>query len=1103
MISPDDLNDLAKHEKQTRAQMPDAERREMEKLEKSVRKDAASIQDQVGRGYNPTGKASDVTKKGRMRRLGNAFKNLSARRKWAVATAAGGGITAIAAGLLGLFGILNVFQLDHLLNNIEAKGFVRYQVDMEGRSDRWISAYLMLRLGEVEDPNLKPADRDNILFRANTTDLSNPMFAWYKAMRGGRFSPLNDYVTQFEQDLLEKENIKFASIACRGTIVGNECRPGGNVVRFRTAIISIRDEQIKFPLSAGEIDAIERGDINGLNNRLRQFIDVEIINTDHEAKKRLKAAIKANTKYYQVIKRYYLRKAIQNMTGIRDWRFWTTKKLPCVYSPTQLQTRQECLELRRSIRNKIIAKTFPESMTGGKFIQCLFGLTSCKNTTDPSDPESKSSLAPLPEDCGTSANPQCETSALGEDGKGAKKDTNATDGLKEGVGGGTDEGTTNSITKKITLKILTKLNGPLSVVSIIDQLNIIDKNIKNGSISSMVYMARATQAIGVFTTFGIMRDQLRTGEAQTEEVNVAMEMISNAGNSEGWQNVVASGDSAIVEAASMETTNSRKKYCSAEFQEKMLLPENEEVARSQYHWLCDGEKVGGDNLAKDIENGWNNSVGVILTPILALYNASGLSTVMGWFNSALDAIFEKTVAPIMQGILSATGLGDKIEDLMAWMTSKVASILGAGPAISENAPAGVWANHMLMGAAAASEFAARNQGAALTSSTTAKETEQRVAAFEREQRGSMSTYDKYLSLANPKSPAAQGLFAITNNGVQRTFMATLSSLFSGSIFAQRTNAATGSAYAAAKFTGLETYDFPGTCSSSKVPDSVAKLKIENLDANDTRRNYFPYYMTPLSSTNADDLGLIPIEEINWELLGNADRFYERLYRDENADSEKIKKVWNCRLLDSSVSGGLGAAQNPKTLDENAYGFGFGAGGLTTGGAVGDIPTGTAKELAQRILDHPNIDFQVKPEQEEAMRHIAQTGHGRNCGAPAVSPALLGVILAAAEKYKIVIGVLVDGYDCNGGFHPKGMAVDINGVNPISGSGGTGNRIAWSPSEMGILKKFYDDVGPLLSQVGGGGLGQKACFTGPKPEPVQGVTYFNDTCHHIHMDVGKR
>jgi hypothetical protein len=174
---------------------------------------------------------------------------------------------------------------------------------------------------------------------------------------------------------------------------------------------------------------------------------------------------------------------------------------------------------------------------------------------------------------------------------------------------------------------------------------------------------------------------------------------------------------------------------------------------------------------------------------------------------------------------------------------------------------------------------------------------------------------------------------------------------------------------------------------------------------------------------------------------------------------------------------------------------------TTLGSLGNIPTGTAQQLAQQILNNGNISFQL-PEEEKAMQIIASTGKATECGAPAISPKLLGVILAIASKYKIVIGVLTDGHDCNGGQHPAGKAVDINGVNSLNGSDGTGRFITQDNyNSSQILKQFYTDMGNLLGQAGGGGMGQFPCFAASnRPTKNDNVQYFPDTCNHLHVDV---
>lgn len=180
-------------------------------------------------------------------------------------------------------------------------------------------------------------------------------------------------------------------------------------------------------------------------------------------------------------------------------------------------------------------------------------------------------------------------------------------------------------------------------------------------------------------------------------------------------------------------------------------------------------------------------------------------------------------------------------------------------------------------------------------------------------------------------------------------------------------------------------------------------------------------------------------------------------------------------------------------------------GGTTSGNVGDIPSGTAQQLAQQILSSANISFQL-PEEKTAMQHIADTGHASTCGSPATSAKLLGIILAMSKKYKIVVGVLTDGHECSHGsyhtYHSDGMAADLNGVNPLDGgSGGTGRFItAADYHSNALLRQFYGDMGNTIGSAGGGGMGQIQCFNTPPAKNAK-VGYFPDTCNHLHIDVG--
>lgn len=186
--------------------------------------------------------------------------------------------------------------------------------------------------------------------------------------------------------------------------------------------------------------------------------------------------------------------------------------------------------------------------------------------------------------------------------------------------------------------------------------------------------------------------------------------------------------------------------------------------------------------------------------------------------------------------------------------------------------------------------------------------------------------------------------------------------------------------------------------------------------------------------------------------------------------------------------------------------------LSAGNTSTNLPTGDTITLAKQILSNPNLSFQTAQD-NSYFQQIANTGKATDCGAPVISPKLLGVILALSKSYKIVLGVFDDGHGCDTGFHPKGEAVDLNGINSLDGSVGTGNHIpgnadgtkyVLTPPQMALVKQFYGDAGKVLAANGGGGLGQQECFDSPPPKSATPpVYYFNDYCNHLHMDVGQR
>lgn len=813
----------------------------------------------------------------------NRFARFSNTKKAVVGVVGGGVVATLLGVIIGFFGFLNVFRLDHWMQNIELSTFARYEADMDNRSSKWLQAYLMTRLFYDVSPgpgdsDFRPRDPDNIIFRAERVDNNNYFTDWYKTMRASRF----------EQDLWEKQGIKFVSNIYRDANGNRQIRP---------AVIRVNSTEMTFYPNADEIAAIESGDVNRLNNRLRDFVDVERFDRDEnnrrspdsQARRAIKEAVNENTKAYQVIQRYYLRKSIQNMTGVRSWRFFEN-------------SRDKIAETKIQIRNKLITKALPESTKSGKIVQCIFGIADCSSTSrDSADPATQTSVRDPNGSCSGNADARCDTGVNNDETSDNAEDTVRNNGeaetsVTEGVGGEADYDV--SIHKKIVSSIVSKLNVGTGLVATVDMLNTVNNSMKSGALTNMVYMARATQYIGVFTTFAIIGDQMRSGEDVNEaEVGAVMQIVDAAGQSEAWQSVVEpSGDTTgQVSAASIQELASKAQQCSSDNQERLELPDNANaVEQLDTVFMCDSEKIGGADTAKTIQDGWNNTVGTIMAPIFAVYEKSGLSSVVSAINGAIDAV----LGPIMEQTLAALGLGDDVEDIIGWLVGKTASLLGAGPIMNENTPDAKYTNAAVSGAAASAEFASRYSGAALTTPESQARAEQTVAYFRQDQNLTQSNFERYFALSNPKSLAATSLFSVSSMNAGQLVSSVFSSIAATPgriLFSTNANAATEDGYRAASFAGVETYDFPPVCMNN---DPSANPVLADL-------------------TNADDLGLIRASDLTMELMEDSNNFYARLYQDNAGKGTEIQKVYNCVILDNMIKGATTATFTDQFTAKNS------------------------------------------------------------------------------------------------------------------------------------------------------------------------------------------
>lgn len=165
------------------------------------------------------------------------------------------------------------------------------------------------------------------------------------------------------------------------------------------------------------------------------------------------------------------------------------------------------------------------------------------------------------------------------------------------------------------------------------------------------------------------------------------------------------------------------------------------------------------------------------------------------------------------------------------------------------------------------------------------------------------------------------------------------------------------------------------------------------------------------------------------------------------------------------------------LDINATTTGF-SGNSCSGSPTGSLPSGTAQELAQLILDSPN----VQSDNRDQLENIA-AGKGPcpsvNNGSYAIDERLLQIIAGLAKNNTFTIASLHRG--CTGSTvgsgsksrHWAGKAVDISGSRPINGV-----TMPTFSAYDAIISKFIQDTARLLPE-GDYGLG------------VPNNTYIND------------
>lgn len=219
---------------------------------------------------------------------------------------------------------------------------------------------------------------------------------------------------------------------------------------------------------------------------------------------------------------------------------------------------------------------------------------------------------------------------------------------------------------------------------------------------------------------------------------------------------------------------------------------------------------------------------------------------------------------------------------------------------------------------------------------------------------------------------------------------------------------------------------------------------------------------------------------------------------ESTDVDWLRvRFW---MLDTPTMEAYACAQNLD--DQSCQDLGLNdTGGGSGGGGGGVSPvSGDAQQLAQGILNNPNIDLTTYS--SSVLQDVKDAAAGKPGTAGAMtSAALLQLIATLGQTHKVMItAIQSDGQGhcnntpksaCPDDPHYTGDAVDFGSLDGVTISGRNPPSITVMRTAFTVLPK-------------GSGFGQDQCGSqySTNSELPDGFTTFDDTCNHLHVQVPK-
>jgi len=834
------------------------------------------LKDRIGSGsagggfYRNDGEKGFGGKKGSLKSAG---RGVASNKKLLIGV--GGGTVGIIVAIMAMFNLLHTFQMDHFFKSIDVKTSSRLSASLNNRNRSLTQAYIKIRATEIEGGT---AD-DNLYFKANKVDTGNPMRDWYHTMR----------TSKFETELLEKQGIHFTSMVDKEGKI-KIVKVAANDPAVAAKLNGINNENFSTQLS--KLDGPE----------LEKLFTVEKFDSHKAARKSVREVVNKEIPWYNTFKRRALRQDIANTTGIKQFR---------LFEKTRDKLAQDKQDIKDRLMNKILDRYYANNPSGAQFMKCLFSNGRCSTSSDPASPDNHAvdpAQGKAPDDLGEpDKNP--DTVADGKKVEGAALNTgevgNDVDkAVKKEIADGLtaeaskEAGQTASaftIRQKLIISVVRSVTGgtvsdaipfnPTKFWTYAKRIakvhTILGTGAGAGKLTTMVMNARSSQLEGIYSTYAIANDQMKSGQLTDGELNAFFETTKNIGNSEGWGVVTGQIKPNGVSAAA-STNLSKEAYCKADHVK----------TETEFAWMCDDQKPNGGGNAQTISSTYNQTVGPVVAPIaegVAKVQDSPIGTVADWVNEKIDGVVSKIADPLIGKIMNETGLGKTLSDYMGVAMSKMFEFLGAGPMLAGNNPG--LGNFLVAGGAGLAENSTRSSGGKKADPQSLAFSNKLAADYQKETTAQQSLVERYASLDNPQSLASSSLFAISTNlsmsqlvsrigGYVTALPATMGSVFSGQAFADNQSAS-----AVATWSGVNKYDIPQVC-----------LDLDPLD---------PGYLG--KSSNVGDIGLSPTT-LGFETMRDTNKFWKAVYdklKDDSGAQAKAEKIYNCALFDARAMGSVG------------------------------------------------------------------------------------------------------------------------------------------------------------------------------------------------------